>query len=234
MDVGLEQRSIAGIRRINAPAKLCVLPNTGDALVANILAGPLAELAPRFAQCLKAGGALAMMEDAWWGATILNPDGKDQHGFVLNERSDPWSLVVDQNGNRYLDESESYVDFGHHMLEHDKKTKGKAIPSWLVTDHRHATHFMNSTLLAARHAKQKLMDRGELVEADAARSLRDAAYAVTLAKRAATRLFEATGGRGIYLASPMQRAFRDVQASGGHGSLNWERSALRYARSAMV
>ena len=31
-----------------------------DALVANILAGPLADLAPRFAQCLKPGGALAL------------------------------------------------------------------------------------------------------------------------------------------------------------------------------
>ncbi|HEY6895207.1 MAG TPA: 50S ribosomal protein L11 methyltransferase, partial [Rhodanobacteraceae bacterium] len=31
-----------------------------DALVANILAGPLAELAPRFAACVKVGGALAL------------------------------------------------------------------------------------------------------------------------------------------------------------------------------
>ena len=31
-----------------------------DALVANILAGPLAELAPRFAACVKPGGALAL------------------------------------------------------------------------------------------------------------------------------------------------------------------------------
>ena len=31
-----------------------------DALVANILAGPLAELAPRFATCVKAGGVLAL------------------------------------------------------------------------------------------------------------------------------------------------------------------------------
>ena len=31
-----------------------------DVLVANILAGPLAELAPQFAQCLKPGGALAL------------------------------------------------------------------------------------------------------------------------------------------------------------------------------
>src|SRR5689334_11423667 len=35
-------------------------PEPADALVANILAGPLAELAPRFAACVKAGGALAL------------------------------------------------------------------------------------------------------------------------------------------------------------------------------
>ena len=112
----------------------------------------------------KVGGALGMMEDAWWGATTLNPDGKDQHGFILNERSDPWSIVVDQNGERYLDESESYVDFGHHMLEHDKKTGGKAVPSWMVSDHRHDTHFLSSALMIPG-AKQKMVKRAELVEA---------------------------------------------------------------------
>lgn len=55
----------------------------------------------------KAGGALGMMDDAWWGTTVANADGGEQHGFVLNERSDPWSLVVDQTGVRYLNESES-------------------------------------------------------------------------------------------------------------------------------
>jgi ribosomal protein L11 methyltransferase len=35
-------------------------PVPADVLVANILAGPLAELAPQFAQCLKPGGALAL------------------------------------------------------------------------------------------------------------------------------------------------------------------------------
>jgi alkylation response protein AidB-like acyl-CoA dehydrogenase len=70
-----------------------------------------------------------------------------------------------------------------------------------------------------------------LVEADAARSLRDGAYVATLAKRTAGRLFEATGGRGIYLSQPIQRAFRDVHAAAVHGSLNWERSMIRYAQT---
>lgn len=112
----------------------------------------------------KAGGALAMMEDSWWGATAASPDNKDQHGFILNERSDPWSLLVDQTGKRYLNESESYVDFGHHLLEHNEKTGGKALPSWLVGDHRHSTRFLNSTL-AIPGAKKKLIKNGEVVEA---------------------------------------------------------------------
>lgn len=108
----------------------------------------------------KVGGYLAMMDDAWWGATTANPDGGDQHGFILNERSDPWSVVVDQEGKRYVNESESYVDFGHDMIRHDKKSP--AIPSWLVLDRRHGTHFINSALLIPG-AKKKLIASGDLI-----------------------------------------------------------------------
>lgn len=118
----------------------------------------------------KAGGALGMMDDAWWGATTAHPDGSQQHGFILNERSDPWSIVVDQKGDRYLNESESYIDFGHHMLEHDKQTP--AVPSWMILDHRHTTHFLNSTLMVPG-AKKKLMDKGEVVVADTLEELSD-------------------------------------------------------------
>lgn len=127
-------------------------------------ASPMGQLGQGIEVGEKAGGALAMMEDSWWGATVRNPDGKDQHGFILNERSDPWSIVIDQLGNRYLNESESYVDFGHHLLEHNKETDGKALPSWLVSDHRHDTHFLSSALMIPG-AKKKLEKRGDYVEA---------------------------------------------------------------------
>lgn len=118
----------------------------------------------------KAGGALGMMDDAWWGATTAQPDGGTQHGFILNERSDPWSIVVDQTGQRYTNESESYIDFGHHMLERDKLTGGKAVPSWLVMDRRHRTHFLNATLMAPG-ASKKLTEQGELVTAETVEEL---------------------------------------------------------------
>lgn len=117
----------------------------------------------------KAGAALGMMDDAWWGGTTANTNGSPyQHGFLLNERSDPWSIVVDQSGNRYLNESESYIDFGHHMLERNKHTP--AVPSWIVYDHRHTTHFLNSALMIPG-AKKKLKKMGELVTADTVEEL---------------------------------------------------------------
>lgn len=127
-------------------------------------ASPVGQLGQGIEVGQKVGGAVAMMEDSWWGATTMNPDKKDQYGFILNERSDPWSIVIDQQGNRYLNESESYVDFGHHLLEHNEKTDGKALPSWLVSDHRHDTHFLSSALMIPG-AKKKLAALGEYVEA---------------------------------------------------------------------
>jgi 3-hydroxy-9,10-secoandrosta-1,3,5(10)-triene-9,17-dione monooxygenase len=90
-------------------------------------------------------------------------------------------------------------------------------------------------ILDASRTVMVTLERGEyLVEADAARSLRDSGYAIVLAKQAAARLFEAIGGRGLYLSGSMQRAFRDVLAGGAHASLGWEKSALRYARSILA
>jgi len=106
------------------------------------------------------GGALGMMEDAWWGAAAPSPMGVQRYSFILYERSDPWSVVVDQKGSLFLNESEPYIDFGHHILERDKTTP--AIPCWLVTDRRHTTHFLNSVLMFPG-AKRKLIKDGELV-----------------------------------------------------------------------
>lgn len=86
---------------------------------------------------------------------------------------------------------------------------------------------------AARRNMNKLAEGVALAEADAATTMRDSGYALLLAKRAATRIFEATGAHGTYLSTPIQRGFRDVEVAGNHGSLAWERSALRYAQTAL-
>jgi 3-oxosteroid 1-dehydrogenase len=106
-----------------------------------------------------AGAALQLMDDAWWGASVAPLPGEGP-GFIVGERSFPYSIMVDAAGDRFANESESYVDLGHHMLEHDKTG-----PYWLVADARHARRYLRSYAMDPR--KTKLMaERGIMVKAD--------------------------------------------------------------------
>ena len=82
----------------------------------------------------------------------------------------------------------------------------------------------------ARNVMAKLASGAFIDENDISTATRDAAYAVKLAQRATVRLFEATGGSGMYLTNHLQRVFRDVHAAGGHIGLAWDRSATMYSR----
>ena len=88
------------------------------------------------------GAQLSLMDDAWWGPSVPMPDGT--HQFVVSERSMPFSIVVDSSGERYTNESASYIDFGHAMLKRDDTVP--AIPSWLILDARHRRRYLFASL----------------------------------------------------------------------------------------
>jgi 3-hydroxy-9,10-secoandrosta-1,3,5(10)-triene-9,17-dione monooxygenase len=64
-----------------------------------------------------------------------------------------------------------------------------------------------------------------------ARGKWDAGKAIDWSVKAVDRLFEASGGRGIFLDNPIQRAWRDVHAMRAHAGNNPERAAFVYSRS---
>lgn len=90
------------------------------------------------------GAALELMDDAWWGASTAAPAGHEP-GFLVGERSMPGSIMVDARGDRFANESESYVDLGHHMLEHDKDGA-----YWLLHDARYARRYLRSFAMDPR------------------------------------------------------------------------------------
>ena len=62
---------------------------------------------------------------------------------------------------------------------------------------------------------------------------RGQAFAVWLAVRATEALNTSTGGLGLDLTNPVQRAWRDVNAVGRHVSMNWDAVGTMYGQMAL-
>ena len=99
----------------------------------------------------RAGAAVDLMDDAWWGCSIPPATPEGGAGFLVSERSMPFSIIVDGAGQRFANESESYVDLGHHMLRHSERVPGDY---WMITDVRHARRYLRSYALDPRAVKQ--------------------------------------------------------------------------------
>ena len=99
---------------------------------------------------MKIGAAVDLMDDAWWGGSIPSPTPDGSAMFLVSERSMPHSIIVDGGGNRFANESESYVDLGHHMFEHFKLVPGTC---WMVTDVRHTRRYLRSYAMDPRAVK---------------------------------------------------------------------------------
>ncbi|GGL37044.1 FAD-binding protein [Phycicoccus endophyticus] len=99
----------------------------------------------------KVGAGTDLMDDAWWGGSVPPAGPEDNAGFMVSERSVPYSLIVDASGRRFANESESYVDLGHHMLERRESVPGRF---WMVTDRRHARRYLRSYAMDPRVARR--------------------------------------------------------------------------------
>ena len=78
----------------------------------------------------------------------------------------------------------------------------------------------------------RLVRAGEEIPLTArARYRWDSGKAIDWSVKAVDRLFEASGGRGIFLDNPIQRAWRDVHAMRAHAGNNPERAAFVFSRS---
>ena len=83
------------------------------------------------------GAAVDMMDEAWWMPTLMLKSGPFPSIF---ERSMPYSMIVDSSGQRFMNESGSYVDCGHQQYQRNKVVP--AIPAYLILDSRHRNNYI--------------------------------------------------------------------------------------------
>ncbi|MFE9257731.1 3-oxosteroid 1-dehydrogenase [Streptomyces sp. NPDC006879] len=85
----------------------------------------------------RAGAALALMEDAWWGPAIPLPQ---EPYFCLAERTLPGGLIVNAAGGRFVNEAAPYGDVVHVMYEKDRVSPH--IPAWLIVDQNYRNRYL--------------------------------------------------------------------------------------------
>lgn len=86
------------------------------------------------------GAAIDLMDQAWWFPAVAPLPGKAPL-VMLAERSLPGSLIVDQNGSRFVNEATDYMSFGQCLLQRERS--GNPIESmWIVFDQQYRNSYV--------------------------------------------------------------------------------------------
>jgi 3-oxosteroid 1-dehydrogenase len=96
------------------------------------------------------GAAVDLMDDAWWGPTLVVPGAAPL--FMLVERSYPGGIIVNSAGKRFVNEASSYVDVVHSTYENNGKG-GVTIPAHFIMDQRFRSNYILGLLAPARTPK---------------------------------------------------------------------------------
>ncbi|MFI7667188.1 3-oxosteroid 1-dehydrogenase [Nocardia sp. NPDC049526] len=111
----------------------------------------------------KLSAALDLMDDAWWGPSVRNPDGPPF--FCLAERSQPGAIMVNDAGERFTNESASYVDVVHTMYEQHSTGVGH-VPAHFIMDQRFRDRYLFLGTFPKQAIPQKYFDAGIIKKAD--------------------------------------------------------------------
>jgi 3-oxosteroid 1-dehydrogenase len=115
-------------------------------------------------EMMRLGGAIAQMEEMVGNQAALPPELPDRIALVVSEIAKPHSLVVDQSGERYTNETQSYMSFCQDMLTRHKTVP--AVPSWLIFDGQYMAKYMIAGTLPGSKKPKVWYDRGWLKKAD--------------------------------------------------------------------
>lgn len=130
--------------------------------------------------CIRLGAAIDNLDAFWWVITSQHVDGSWPEGTTMPDGSlAPWmhhldlslphSILVDQSGARFCNESASYMEVGERMYDRHLETQA-AIPSWTIFDATHRERYPWGSALPGTTPKAWL-DSGYMKKADSLEEL---------------------------------------------------------------
>ncbi|MCW2845543.1 MAG: fumarate reductase/succinate dehydrogenase flavoprotein domain protein, partial [Nocardioides sp.] len=125
--------------------------NTGGGILAGIAAGAQTDL----------------LDDAWWGPTIPLPNGP---WFCLAERNLPGSIIVNQAGERFMNEALPYVEAVHEIYRGEATGVGH-VPAWMVIDQRYRNRYLFAGLMPRQPFPGRWYTHGTIRRADSLAAL---------------------------------------------------------------
>jgi 3-oxosteroid 1-dehydrogenase len=124
-------------------------------------------------EAMRVGAAIAQMDERVGNPIALPPGGApDEPTIVHGDMAKPHSIVVDQSGERYMREANSYVEVSRAMLARHRQVP--AAPSWLVVDSQFLEKYMLAGSMPGSKKPKEWYEQGFLYRGD---SLEDLASA---------------------------------------------------------
>ena len=166
----LEDGCVTGVRAEVASGDLLVRARKGvvlasggfewnDALKARYLPGPVSHPSspPQnegdgLLMAIEAGAALGNMSEVWGSPAASIPgesyDGRDLHRLVVPERACPHAILVNQRGERFVNEGTAYNELGKVFHERDSNTGAYCnLPCWAILDGQYRSRYPILTVL---------------------------------------------------------------------------------------
>ncbi|WP_285634024.1 3-oxosteroid 1-dehydrogenase [Lentzea sp. NBRC 102530] len=108
---------------------------------------------------LRAGAAVDLMDDAWWGPAIPTPGSPY---FCLAERTLPGGLMINAAGRRFVNEAGPYSDVVHVM--YDENPTDPCIPAWLIVDQNYRNRYLFADVAPALPLPEGWYQSGAVVK----------------------------------------------------------------------
>ena len=103
------------------------------------------------------GASTEHTEQGWWIPTMTLPMAKASNFHEIHQAAfdvgRPWSVVVNRNGVRFVDEACGYDQFGQAMVR-DQIETGANCPCWLIFDSRFRRKFSAGGLMPTVHTPE--------------------------------------------------------------------------------